>query len=195
MGIKLVSCVGNKDLCRKFKKLYIKSFPAEERAPYLLLLNRAKKKKADMFAAVDENGDEFMGILYMLSDEKIAYIFYLAVSEEKRGKGIGGEILSAMKEHYNGKRIFLARERIEKNSGNFAERIKRREFYIRNGFTDYHDRFIREGIVVYAFMGIGGAVSREEYETLITDWIGNFLRKTVRLEIIEENTEEYNEDI
>ncbi len=193
MGIKLVSCIDDKNLCRKFKKLYIRSFPSEERAPYFLLLNRAKKGKADMFCAI--SGDEFMGILYMLSDEKIAYIFYLAVNEEKRGKGIGGEILSAMKEHYSGKRIFLARERIEKSSGNFSERIKRREFYIRNGFTDYHDRFIREGIVVYAFMGIGGAVSREEYETLITDWIGNFLRKTVRLEIIEENTEEYNEDI
>ena len=194
MEIKLVSCVGNKDLCRKFKKLYIKSFPAEERAPYFLLIDRAKKGKADMFAAVDEKGG-FSGILYMLKNDGIAYIFYLAVSKDKRGKGIGGEILSAMKEHYKGRRIFLARERIEKSSGNFAERIKRREFYIRNGFTDYPDRFIREGIVVYAFMGIGGKVSRKEYETLITDWIGNFLRKTVRLEIIEENTEEYNEDI
>ncbi len=193
MAIKLVSCIGNKELCRKFKKLYIKSFPAEERAPYLLLLNRAKKGKADMFCAI--SGDEFMGILYMLSDEKIAYIFYLAVNEEKRGKGVGGEILSAMKDYYKGKRIFLARERIEKSSPNFNERIKRRNFYIRNGFTDYPDRFIREGIVVYAFMGIGGSVSAKEYDILIKNWIGKFLTRTVRLEIIENNTEEYNEDI
>ena len=194
MGIKLVSCIGDKDLCRKFKKLFIKSFPFIERAPYYLLLDRAEKGRADMFAALDDNGD-FSGMLYMLKDDEIAYIFYLAVSEEKRGRGVGSEILSAMKEHYNGKRIFLARERIEKSSPNFNERIKRREFYIRNGFCDYPDRFIREGAVVYAFMGIGGAVSGKEYDTLIKDWIGKFLTRTVRLEIIEENTEEYNEDI
>ena len=80
MAIKLVSCIGNKDLCRKFKKLYIKSFPAEERAPYLLLLNRAKKGKADMFCAI--SGDEFMGIFYMLSDEDKEN--YSSIEEQKR---------------------------------------------------------------------------------------------------------------
>ena len=192
MNIQLVPCENDKALCKSFKTLYYKSFPFIERAPYFMLLNAAKKGRADMLAAMD--GDEFAGLLYMLTDGDIAYIFYLAVDEEKRGKGYGKAIISAMKERYLGKRIFLARERIEKNAENIEQRKNRRQFYLKNGFEDY-DCFIREGFVVYAFMGIGGKVSAEEYDRLITRWIGKFITRLFHLEIIENNTGEYDENL
>ncbi len=182
MNITLIDNVFNKSIRKKLKKLYITAFPAEERAPFFLIMSRAKKGKAKMLAAYD--GEKFIGFAYMVCYKDLAYLFYLAVEESKRGMGYGGKILSAVKEKYSGSRIFLAREQLDKNADNYSQRVNRHEFYLHNGFKDLPCQ-IKEANVIYDVMGIGGSVSADEYDILITSWAGKFLRKIIDMRIIE----------
>ncbi len=164
------------------KKLYVSAFPVEERAPFFMVVSKAKKGSAELLTA-RKNGS-FAGMVYMVCNEKLAYIFYLAVDEAQRGKGIGGEIIKALKERYKGRRIFLAREQLEESAENYSQRLSRRNFYLRCGFEDLPCS-IKEGPVTYDVMGIGGNVSAAEYDELITGWCGKFLKKIIDMKIIE----------
>ncbi len=163
------------------KGLYIRSFPAEERAPFFIVLNRVKRGTAEMLIA-KENGVA-VGFAYMVCNENLAYLFYLTVDDTKRGKGYGTAIISALREKYRGKRFFLAREQLDKSAENYAERVNRRNFYLKCGLEDL-PCCIKEGTVTYDVMGIGGNVTAEEYHDLIKDWAG-LLLKIVDMKIIE----------
>lgn len=181
MGIKLEKY--DKKYRKKLKKLYLTSFPAEERAPFFLMLHKTKKGRSDMIIAT-ENG-EFAGFVYMVCHLDMAYIFYLAIDESKRGKGLGGAVLEALKSKYCGKRIFLAREQLDSSSKNYAQRVSRRNFYCRCGFEDMPCK-IKEGAVVYDVMGIGGKITSGDYDQLIKMWAGKMLLKIVDMKLIED---------
>ena len=153
----------------KMRSLYLRAFPAEERTPWFILKRRAKQGRAEALEATD--GGEFVGMAYVVTFEDMAYLFYLAVEEEKRGRGTGGQILSALRERFPGKRIFLAREQLDKSAGNYPERESRHRFYLSNGFEDWGIQ-IKEGAVTYDVMGIGKKVTPPEYRALITGWAG-----------------------
>lgn len=182
MDVILKNDITNKLTRKKLKKLYLTAFPAEERAPFFLIMSKAKSGKGDMLAAYD--GEEFIGFAYMVCYKDLAYLFYLAVEENKRGKGYGGKILKAVKEKYSGNRIFLAREQLDESAENYTQRVNRHNFYLNNGFTDLPCQ-IKEANVIYDVMGIGGTVSAAEYEALITPWVGRLLRKIIDMRIIE----------
>lgn len=165
--LKLEPC--KKEHIKKLKDLYLTAFPAEERAPWWLLKRRAAQGRAEMLAAMD--GDEFAGMAYLVTLDDMAYLFYLAVEENRRGQGTGSQILTALKEQYHGKRLFLAREQLDQSAGNYAQRESRHRFYLANGLTDW-DRLIKEGPVTYDVMGIGNVVDPPEYKALIEGWAG-----------------------
>lgn len=174
---------------KKLKKLYLTAFPAEERAPFFLMMLKARQGRAEMLTA-KING-KFVGFVYMVCHRDLAYLFYLAVADRLRGKGIGGKIISAVKERYRGRRIFLAREQLDQNADNYAQRVSRRSFYLRCGFTDL-PCMIKEASVIYDVMGIGGNVSAEDYDRLISSWTGRLMRKIVDMRIIEKGGENVN---
>lgn len=134
-----------------------------------------------MLAAYDN--DEFIGFAYMICYDDPAYIFYLAVDKAKRGHGYGGQIIEALKAMYKGKRIFLAREQLDESADNYAQRVSRHDFYLRCGFEDLQCH-IKEASVIYDVMGIGGNVTPDEYDALITSWLGKLLRKFVDMRLI-----------
>ncbi len=181
MGFELEKCT-EKETLKKIKKLYAGAFPREERAPFFMLVSKARKGRGDMLAAKD-NG-EFIGLAYTICHKDLVYIFYLAVESGRRGKGYGGKILSKLKEIYSEKRIFLAREQLDENSDNYEQRLSRHKFYLSNGFKDLDCR-IKEANVIYDVMGIGGEVAAKEYETLITKWGGWLIVKLIDMKIIE----------
>ena len=167
---------------RKIKQLYMRAFPDEERAPFLMLVLKAKKEGVD-FWSISCNG-EWAGMLYIVNDRDLSYIFYLAVSEEQRGKGIGSAILKAAGELYKGRRLFLAIEQLDENAENYEQRLSRRSFYLRNGFTELR-RKLREGRVTYDILGTGGDVRASEYETLMKNYAGSILSKFFTMEFVD----------
>lgn len=154
---------------KKIKKLYIEAFPPEERCPFYFLKKRAKQGKGDLWAVYDN--DTFVAMISMVSNDKIAYLFFFAIQKEYRGQGFGSQILKKLPELYEGKRIFLAREQLDENADNNEQRIRRHNFYLRNGFKDWPLQ-LQEASMIYDAMGIGEVIEPEEYEHLMSDWGG-----------------------
>ena len=127
---------------KKIKQLYVRAFPDEERAPFLMLVLKSRKEGVD-FWSVRCDG-EWVGMLYIVSYADLSYVFYLAVSEEHRGRGIGSAILRAARHHYKNRRLFLAIEQTDTDAENQEQRLERKNFYIRNGFEELHKK-LREG--------------------------------------------------
>lgn len=175
-NITLKECHDDKKICKQFKKLYKSAFPKNERVPFLLLKNRAKKNFAQMLSIM-KNG-EFVGLAYIISNEKIAYLFFFAIKDELRGKGLGSLTLKAIKEKYKGKTIFLARERLDEPCDNLPQRQKRREFYLRNGFSDMPLSII-EPKMTYDVMSVGDKLAPEDYNLLFKNWCEKFKTKMI----------------
>lgn len=185
MEINIRSFKKGKHMERKLKKLYIFAFPADERAPFRLMMKRVRKGMAEMLAAFD--GGEFVGFAYMVCNEKVAYLFYLAIEEEKRGMGYGSLIIKGVKQRYSGRRIFLAREQLDSSAENYQQRLSRHKFYLNRGFKD-QPLVIREASVIYDVMSAGGAIEPEEYRDLIKKWTGKMLFRFVDMEMLRKSS-------
>lgn len=167
-------------------ELYKEAFPKCERAPFFLLWRQYKRSIGDFLIARYDNED--IGFVYMIASGDLAYLSYLAIHKSYRGKGYGSLILSELKDIYAGKRIFLAREKLDEDADNYVQRQKRHEFYLKNGFKDLSCS-IKEDRVVYDAMGVGGEVYSAEYDDMVNIWLGRFIKRFINwdMRIIENN--------
>lgn len=165
------------------KKLYLSAFPKNERPPFFMLKAGVKKGAGDFFVARD--GELFVGFAYTVIYKDLAYLFYFAIDDALRGKGYGSAVLTELKRIYGEKRFFLAREMLDKDAPNYDERVKRREFYLKNGFTDLPIK-IKEVSVTFDVMGIDCTVKKEEYDAMMTAFCGKLIRRFVDMRLIEE---------
>ena len=98
----------NRSELSQIREIYLEAFPSDERAPFQMLVKRAKKGKAEMFSLIHEG--ELCGMTYIVRYRDMAYVFYLAVSKEKRGMGLGTKAMKAILERYKDSRVFIALE-------------------------------------------------------------------------------------
>lgn len=167
---------------KRIKRLYKKAFPPEERAPFFMIKNRAKRGKAHMLVIKERN--LFIGFAYMVCYLDLAYLFYFAIEGDKRGAGYGTRVLAKLQERYQDKRLFLAREQLDQTADNYEQRKKRHQFYLHNGFKDLPCK-IKEANVIYDVMSIGGNISAQEYDQLILQWSGKWIKKIIDMRILE----------
>lgn len=175
-GIKLVRAENSRKEYKRIKKLYNEAFPADERAPLFLLKKRAKQKKGDSWSIYD--GSEWIGWIYMITYKNLAYVNYLAIDNQYRGKGYGIYAIEELKKKYKGKNIFLALEQLDSKAENYVQRLKRHDFYERCGLKDLPYK-IKEATVVYAIMGTGETVEPEEYKEMMDKFLGRIFTRLV----------------
>lgn len=162
---------------KEIKHLYKSAFPRNERAPLSFLFHRTNNGR-DSFYAVVDNG-EFIGLVYTIAAEKLVYVFFLAVSEEKRGSGYGSKILEAIKALYPSRVITLAIEdTTDISADNYKQRIKRLKFYESNGFKQLHIK-VNEAGVVYELLGTENSITQADYLSLMKNYFGAFLFKII----------------
>jgi len=166
-----------KNYKKQIKKLYNKAFPKCEQTPFSFLLRKTKDKRNAFYAILD--GDEFIGLTYIIKGEKIVYVFYLAIMEEHRGKGYGSAVLTLIKEQYPDKVITLAIEdTAEVDAPNYSERMSRLAFYKRNGFGQLNIR-INEVGVVYELLGTSTGITQADFLDLMKKYMGTFVFRFV----------------
>lgn len=89
---------------------------------------------ADILAI--EAGGRLAGFFVVLKHRDLALVDYFAIHPDIRGGGIGSTALGQLCKLYRGKRLFLEIEAPLANTPNYEQRIRRKNFYHRNGFTD-----------------------------------------------------------
>lgn len=83
-----------------------------------------------------------------------------------------------------GQPYFLAREPLDDGAANNGERVRRRNFYLRNGFSDLPYE-IREAGVIYDLMSTEEPVDPQDYDALIRRWAGRFVSRRIEMRMTE----------
>ncbi len=175
--LKFISLKDKKKINNKVKRLYNDSFPIQERMPFWTLKFLSKKETVKFHVIYDK--DELIGLIYIICYKDIVFIFYLTIDKNFRGRGYGSKILQIIKQKYENYRIVLNIEETDPNSSNYKQRLKRKEFYIKNGFYNL-DYTIKELNVVYEMLCYNKEnkqVKKEEYMNLMKEYFGNLLYK------------------
>ena len=117
------------------RALYESAFPREERIPWDDLLRLVREMPLE-FAEYRE-GAELLGITIVYPRPRLSWFWYFAVPEEKRGRGVGQRILSALLARYEGRSAVLDMEDpAQPGAPNSEQRHRRAAFYRRNGFRE-----------------------------------------------------------
>ena len=174
--------------CKPIKHLYKSAFPAEERAPFWVLAGKSKEKYVDFLSV--RSDEEFFGFVYIVNYRDLSYLFFFAVEEKFRGQGFGSCILEKVRAKYSDRRLFLAIETLDKDADNYDMRVRRKNFYLRNGFKDLNCK-IREASMYYSALGTAGNIKDEEFKGLMNNYLGRFLSFFVKTGIYKENENEH----
>lgn len=145
---------------RRVRKLYLEAFPPEERRPFWSLWLLSALRKAVSLRAYAEEGN-FCGFSLTVCTDVYLYISFLAVSPEIRSRGCGTAILDDLRKTF-GKPILVEIEAPEAGAANQAQRVRRRAFYLRNGFVPL-DREITGRGVRYELLSTSRDYDRAAY--------------------------------
>lgn len=151
-------------IASKTRALYRVSFQEWERIPFWSLRLRSTKKDMDLFAFCDDG--EFCGFACLTLGDEAAYVHYFAVEEAKRGRGIGGQVLDLLAEHYGSLPIALDIEAVRPGTEGAKQRAQHKKFYLRNGFKESGYCY-KDGGVVYEIFVRGSKPDSAVYGKLI----------------------------
>lgn len=129
--------IDNEEYKNKIEKLYLESFPEEERFPFWILEECSKEDNSDLLAILDN--DRFIGMCYLVNCNNAYYLMYLAVEPELRNQNYGSRILADLKEKY--KTLFLS---VDEPKDDIS--IRRKSFYLKNGFYDTNNYYEDTGV-------------------------------------------------
>ena len=111
---------------------------------------------------------------------------YLAVSSKIRSKGTGSHLLEHICKHFAGKKIVLLIERPDDAAENQSQRLARRRFYLKNGFTS--SNLFSTGVSgEMEIMNRGGMISADDYMALQQYALGSLFFKLSKIRIIDKS--------
>ncbi|MBR3953822.1 MAG: GNAT family N-acetyltransferase [Oscillospiraceae bacterium] len=148
----------SKDI-RKIKKLYIESFPENERFSFGMMIKN-ESGNYETFGFYQD--DKFIGFAIMLNSLDISHIIYFATLPEIRGKGLGAKALGAISRIKKGLRVIVDIEREVPDCPENEIRRRRKNFYLRNGFSETEVRY-RWQDEAYEILVSGGSLSKEDF--------------------------------
>lgn len=110
------------------------AFPPSEYMPTKEMFDFAKNTNSDILGIYDNK--ILVGFILFLKNEECGYIFFLAIDKKYRSNGYGGEALKILAAKYPNLQIILDFEEIDEKAENAEQRIRRKNFYLRNGFCE-----------------------------------------------------------
>lgn len=110
------------------------AFPPEEYLAPDELVEMANAEDFDFLALTDEG--QFVGFMAVQIYESLVYLFFLAIDPSCRSKGYGSEAIKALKARYPDKKQTVDFEMLDEEADNNEQRIKRKSFYLRNGYKE-----------------------------------------------------------
>lgn len=113
----------------KTKHLFEHAFPIEERPPFNIFINFKHQELYNIYL-----NNEFVALMDILIYQDVIYLFFLAVKKKYRHLGIGSQILKDLQDKYKDYNIYLLAEEVNDIYSDNINRIKRFNFYQRNGF-------------------------------------------------------------
>ena len=151
------------------RSLYFSSFSEAEQAPFWFIVRRAKVKDINFRAYYD--GEVFAGFAYFVAIGDLTYLGFIAISPDSRSKGYGSQIMAHIESCYPENRIILCIEKVNEAAENNQQRIRRRDFYLRNGYSS-SGLIVEEKGEDFELLVKGGDCSKEDFYTAIKKFAG-----------------------
>ena len=103
------------------------------------------------------------------------------IDKELRGQNYGSRVLKKLKDKYKENRIILYIQELDKNSSNYIQRQKRKEFYIKNEFyeSNYSIREFGHNYEVLIYNKDNQIIEKYELLELLQNFMGNKLFKYI----------------
>lgn len=120
------------DIKKEVSSLLESAFPEDERPPTKYFFKSLEKKENKLYAYYLDN--TFIGFAFLSFYQDVCYIFFLAVVEEYRHQGFGGQIIEDIKKEYLDLVLLLCYEEVDPKYPNYEERVIRQKFYFSHGF-------------------------------------------------------------
>lgn len=158
------------------RRLYKSAFPKCEQKPLWLVWQVMQQNKADVWVA--KEGKTFVGLAITMNGDDLILLDYLAVSEKKRGTGIGTKMLRCLQQIYQGKRFFLEIENVYEESPEQEMRLRRKHFYLKNDMKEMKIMVNAFGAEL-EFLTYDCQVSFEDYFELYCSCYGAFAAKNI----------------
>lgn len=161
----------------KIYSLYRSAFPKNERKPFSIIRSNFKKGRGHIWY-FEEDG-VFAGLATSVYDETgMVLLDYFAVSAKHRDRGWGSKMLPLVLKQYEGKRLFGEIEVVDEAANNYAERNRRKQFYLRLGLTALGTKVKLFGVDM-ELMTNGCTLTYEEYLEFYRKNIGEFALKNI----------------
>lgn len=159
-------------------ELYEKAFPEAEKKSFELILKKFHEGNVDMLY-IEEDG-AFIGLAIVALYKDLALLDYFAIDADMRGKRNGTRALKLLLQRYENKRFFLEIETPNAPCENKQQRIRRKDFYVRNGMKVTSMAVILSGVEMNVLTD-GSALNYEEYHELYVQAYGQKIADEVRL--------------
>lgn len=163
------------------KEIYFEAFPKQERKPFISLKRSVKKEKIIIYTATEDSN--LLGFVAVIPYKDMVMVDYLATSSKIRSRGTGSFIMNELCKMYKDKKIVLLIERLDDEATNSEQRIARRRFYIKNGFTS-SDIFISGVSGQMEVLNYGTKITSKEYPDLQKYALGSLFFKLSKIQII-----------
>lgn len=167
---------------KEIKSIYMEAFPKRERKPFFVLKHSVKRRKARVFTASDEN--RLLGFAVAIRIRIWSWWIIWPYPERSGAKGPGSFIMQEICQYFSDKKVVLLIERLDEGAENQEQRIARRRFYLKNGFTSA-DIFVEGAGGDMEILNFGGKVSPEDYMRLQKYALGRFLFSLSGMRIVE----------
>ncbi|MFR8664386.1 MAG: GNAT family N-acetyltransferase [Ruthenibacterium sp.] len=144
----------------EIREIYMEAFPKAERKPFFEVRRSVNKGKALLLTAMEN--EILQGFVMAIPYKSMVMVDYLAVSSKIRSRGTGSKILQEICRRFPDQKIVLLIEQLDDTAENKDQRIARRKFYFKNGFTS-SNIYITGRSGNMEVLNFGGTVSVQEY--------------------------------
>ncbi|MFR3236898.1 MAG: GNAT family N-acetyltransferase [Acutalibacter sp.] len=162
----------NQKSWKDIKEIYNEAFPKAERKPFFTVRRSVNKGKALLLTAMEN--EVLQGFVMVIPYKNMVMVDYLAVSSKIRSRGTGSKIMQEVCKRFSDKKIVLLIEQLDNTAENKEQRIARRKFYFKNGFTS-SNIYITGRSGNMEVLNFGGTVSVQEYMGLQQYTLGKLM--------------------
>lgn len=117
-----------------FERINGDAFPPSEHMSMDKIFKFASVTNTDVLGIYS---DELpVGFVVIMKNQQCGYIYFLAIDSKLRSKGYGSATVKKILEEYGKIQMILDFEVLNEKADNNEQRIRRRSFYLRNGFHE-----------------------------------------------------------
>lgn len=117
-----------------FEQINNEAFPLSERMSFDEIFDFASDTDTDVLGIYDNENP--IGFAVLLKNAKCGYVYFIAIDSRIRSKGYGSAAIKKLMKLYSKLQLILDFEVIDENAENNEQRVRRKNFYLRNGFHE-----------------------------------------------------------